>query len=188
MANLANSPVLALRDRYGLDTAIETGTWLGDGARWLAQYFAHVYSIEIDVDYYNYSKNVLSGYNNITLFHSDSRYTLPILMHQLGDNVLVYLDAHWNSGNGQSRLLTECPILGELAAIRYSGNRPCIIIDDVRYFTVGDPTGLHTKEAWPSLDEITQSLPSGYASIEIDDMMVAVYGISDNELLSIIMM
>jgi len=174
MALLINSPAVALRDAFGITQAIETGTWQGDGTIYLARHFDRVWSVEIDDHWYDHCFAITRMYPHVSLINGDSAIALRVLLNELYNPVLFWLDAHWCAGNGQLRLDIECPLLDELEAITDSQVEPYILIDDAKYFVDGDLNGMHTPEQWPSFDEIKAALPDGHFVAVHNDMIVSV--------------
>lgn len=175
MGSLAQSPALSLRDAFHIRYAVETGTWLGNSAVWLAAHFTHVWTIEVDEDYYWFAKRkegtALS--RNLTCVLGDSREKLAHVLAQLPPS-LLWLDAHWNSGNQQQRLDCECPLLVELEAVRASGAEHYVLIDDASYFVNGDPAGMHDAAQWPSIEQVLAALPPGYIMHIAHDIIACV--------------
>lgn len=110
---------IALRDRFNITTAIETGTCLGYTTLWLAKNFEKVYTIELNKQYCDLARAKFLQYPNITSIHGNSE---DILRHlRIDGQALFFLDAHW--GN-------NCPLLGELYAISKMNIKPVIAIHD----------------------------------------------------------
>jgi hypothetical protein len=203
MGDLNRSPARVLRDAFNdlrIQCVIETGSWRGESATWFMQYFCGcVISIELDfecfksclplAEYYGHNMLFLWGNSQELLFVASKtgnelatkikKQELIRRNSKLGDFTiappqLFYLDAHWNAGNGQPRPQIECPLLGELAEIARVENEKYILIDDAKYFTTGDPSGMHTPDQWPSLDEIKAALPDDYFTVVHNDFIVSV--------------
>lgn len=165
----------ALRDKYGLSVAIETGTYKAGSTRWLGNNFDIVYSIEMCDRWYQSAREKVATYHNIHLVHGDSRDQLPELLSDLGDTpALLWLDAHWCGGvRDNQKPEEECPLLEELAAVRESSARHHVLIDDARFF-LGIPEYLHDPTKWPSIDEVIRALPEDYHVRICRDVIAAV--------------
>ena len=81
---------------FSPDTCIETGTFYGWTARYLASYGVPLYTVEILPGPYHVAKRYLQHLSNVTLICGDS----AVAMRQLAgrDEIrrpFLYLDAHW---------------------------------------------------------------------------------------------
>ena len=181
---------MALRNEECVLSVIETGSWLGESAVWFAQKFDRVWSIERDFDYYKACLEFTAypQFSNLEFIYGYSAVELGYIMaeirrkkaqgfHVIADfcHALFYLDAHWNAGNGQPRPKIECPLLDELSSIfKQTDVVPYILIDDAKYFTEGDPSGLHAPDQWPTLEQIITALPKDYYTAVHNDFIVSV--------------
>ena len=171
---------LSLRDRHGITTAIETGTYKAQTTRFLAENFANVYSIEMDEGWFNRARQVLNDLFNVTLLCGDSRQVLAQLLPTIKSPALLWLDAHWCGGAREDQLPEdECPLREELDAIRADGRSHYILIDDARLF-VGRPEYPHNPELWPTWDEVQALLPADNYTIVHNDVIVSVPMIAAN--------
>jgi hypothetical protein len=116
---------------YGLETFVETGTYLGDTTAALASIFSQCFTIEMSPQLHARSQERLSAFPNVECVLGDSASQLPSIVSKIDGPSLFWLDAHAsgsetvNSGKG--------PIFSELSAI-YSGSRRrhIVLIDDAR--------------------------------------------------------
>ena len=94
---------------FDCDGVVETGTFLGDTADYLARAYPHlpVRTCEIDPGHAAVARRRLDRYDNAALIVGDSATVLPGLLDGL-HRPLVYLDAHWQAA---------WPLAGELAAV-----------------------------------------------------------------------
>ena len=104
---------------FGVTHIIETGTYKGATAKRLSE-FAAVTSIEFDHTNFSDAIRNTSGMN-ITVMRGDSAKVLRDV--QPGENVLYFLDAHWQEA---------WPLLNELEQIKEIGVKPVIIIHDFK--------------------------------------------------------
>lgn len=115
---------LALKKKFDIKVAIETGTCLGYTTLWLAENFDKVKSIEYNADYLAIAQNRLKDMYNVELIHGKSQLNLPSLLGD-GERTIFFLDAHWGS---------ECPLEEELDIITWSTHcsptQPIIAIHD----------------------------------------------------------
>lgn len=141
---------------------IETGTYKGGTAKWAAQHFEEVYSIEgYRERFEKTAKELASQYWNLTLIYGDSRVELRRLLGTIMQPCMFWLDAHWcGKGQHDSVLLgDECPLREELNAINnhpFAGQH-LILIDDARLFVQGPPEP-HDPEQWPDIAKVTKAL------------------------------
>lgn len=112
---------LRLKEKFGYDIFVETGTDKGESIRTLKPYFSKIYSCEIQPERWEYYDDLLN-IDSITIINGSSVDCLPQFFQQIGhDRFFLYLDAHWN-GNW--------PILDELRLVKEWGLKPIIIIHD----------------------------------------------------------
>lgn len=111
-----------LRDKWGIKSVIETGTYYANTTKWLAQHFDYVYTCEVHEPTYEIAKRELDGIANVSHTLEGSQTWLPKVLEQAEEPMLVFLDAHW----------FENPLLMELDAIGKSGKRPVTVIHDFK--------------------------------------------------------
>jgi predicted O-methyltransferase YrrM len=81
------------------DTSIETGTYFGFTAAWMADVVPRVYTIERDPGYYNVARMRLRAKRNVTAILGDSAVVVPELAATAKIvRPFIYLDAHWGGG------------------------------------------------------------------------------------------
>ena len=114
-----------LKEKYKLEAALETGTWSGNTTKFLSCIFGEVYSIEIDKNYYNLSKQNLRLFKNARVYFGNSATALLPLLNSkmLGKRLFCYLDAHWYE---------HWPLADELSSI----NKGIVCIGD---FDIQEP-------------------------------------------------
>jgi predicted O-methyltransferase YrrM len=111
------------KEKYGIKTAIETGTYHGATTVWLAENFDTVYTVEYDARYLEVAKEKISKYDNINSYLGNSiEYLKKFLTECKDTNPMVFLDAHWYAN----------PVLQELDMIKESGVKPVLAIHDFR--------------------------------------------------------
>ncbi|MEI8229667.1 MAG: hypothetical protein WCG83_00840 [Candidatus Peregrinibacteria bacterium] len=109
----------ALIREQGIQTAVETGTYLGQTTRWLARRIPSVHTIEIQEKFATKARQSFRKFSNIQLHIDNSPNALRELIPKITSPVLFFLDAHWYD---------YWPILDEIQEIRKSGIRKCIIV------------------------------------------------------------
>lgn len=123
---------LEIRDMYGIQTVIETGTFYANTTQWLAANFKKVYTCEIDAKTYEIAKKKLEGLDNVTHALEASQTFLKAALDQVNEPTIVFLDAHW----------FENPLLKEIEIVGQSGKRPILVIHDFK--VPGKPFGYDT--------------------------------------------
>lgn len=144
-----------LRETCGLRRAIETGTYKGGGAQALAAYFEEVQTIELSEELALLAREWQPDYPNVTVVNEDSRIALTRLVDR-DTPTLYFLDGHW-SGGPTAGEQDECPVMGELGALKSGGPEDCIIVDDARLFACPPPPP-HDPAQWPTLVELFDKL------------------------------
>jgi hypothetical protein len=132
--------------KYGLDTLIETGTYLGDMIYANRRAFQKIISIELDQDLFDLAQRRYARFKHIELIRGNSSEVLPALLSHIDHSCLFWLDAHYSQGI-TSRAALDTPIIQELDCIlNQSLPGQVILIDDARCF-VG-------RDSYPTLDEL----------------------------------
>lgn len=81
------------------DASIETGTYFGFTAAWMADHIPRVYTIERDPGFYNMARMRLRAKRNVTAILGDSAVVVPELAETSKIvRPFIYLDAHWGGG------------------------------------------------------------------------------------------
>lgn len=157
-----------LRDAMALTTLVEGGTYQGGTAKWAAENFDQVVTIENSPEMHRLASKNLEAIPNVLLLAGDTRQHLPELVAQR-DNLIYWLDAHWSGGQtyGQD---DECPLLHELEIIFAHDRNHVILIDDARLF-LAPPPSPHRREHWPTLLEVTRALPDDWDCLCHDDVL-----------------
>jgi hypothetical protein len=115
---------IKLKDQFGLTKAIETGTCLGYTSEFLSKHFDEVRTVEVVDKYLNIAKeNRLNACANVVTHLGSSSDMMPQLLAGMGDDTMIFLDAHWQN---------HCPLKEELKAISDAGIKPVIAIHDFK--------------------------------------------------------
>jgi len=171
---------LALAKLSGATVFVETGTYQGATARWAAEYFASVYTIERAEPLFKAHSRALRALDNVEPLLGDSREVLRKIIPGLqGQRAVVWLDGHW-SGGETAGAGEECPLIGELEMMA-SRAHDVIFIDDARLFLCAPPPP-HDPRQWPTITEVVAALtaagPRRYVQI-VDDVIIAVPDVSE---------
>lgn len=167
---------LRLRNRLGLGSAVETGTFRGESTALLGTHFPAVWSIELSAELHQAASARLSDRAHITLLQGSSRERLRAVCDALTTPTLFWLDGHW-SGLGTAGELDECPVLEEIGVIDASphGDSAAILIDDARMF-FGPPPPPHRRDEWPTFMEVAHQLTAVHNRYvtALEDVIIAV--------------
>ena len=142
---------LDLRDKFGLQLFVETGTLVGNTAKWAAEHFRQVYTIECSYKFYILALNKLDEISNVQLIYGFSQDVLAPFLTNITEPALFWLDAHWSKDLGYNNFQKVlCPVLAEIEAIAESDQGHVILVDDFRLF--GEQPG------WPTKDLVKREL------------------------------
>ena len=112
---------LEIKNKYNLDTVIETGTYHGTTTAWFSNHFKDVYTIESQDAHFEEASKRIGHIDNISMSLGDSPKFLKEILASIDDNkTIIFLDAHWYTN----------PVLAELDAINESGKLPILAIHD----------------------------------------------------------
>lgn len=115
--------ILWLKSRFGVNTIIETGTFLGYTTKWLSENFERVFTVEINPKFYAFAIKRLEGKKNVVCKNDSSVNMLSNFLSICDEVPAIFLDAHWNE---------FCPLKDELRLIAESHLKPIIAIHDFR--------------------------------------------------------
>jgi len=130
-----------LRNGVSEGTWVETGTFMGDTAAFLACKAKEVYTIEPDRMLFEKAMIRFHGKPRVRVIHGLSESIFPSLLATLNGTINFWLDGHY-SGGITHQGPTDCPIREELLSIeknlaRY--DRVTVLIDDIRCFDPSVP-------------------------------------------------
>jgi hypothetical protein len=164
--------ILTLRDCFHLGAAVETGTGLGASARWLADHFASVWTVEKDGAKFDAVSKEYGRIDNLHLRQGDSAALLPDILREVGEPALLWLDAHMPDGVGEDGSITHnCPRIEEIRAIAANPYQHYILIDDARLFTGHKPEKhSYHPELWPTLEDFEMAAGDKYRLWVHNDM------------------
>jgi hypothetical protein len=162
---------------------VETGSYRGETIEWARHRFDRVYSIELSPEFHAECRRRFAEAPNVVLIQDDSVRALERLLPEIGDQCVLWLDAHYSS-KGTARGAQAVPLLDELAVIGRQRRRDhVILIDDVRLFGSSDPTGLvdWTGVTMPRVRGALGAINPRYRVFEYEDTLV---GALDQDLVS----
>jgi predicted O-methyltransferase YrrM len=129
---------------------IETGTFLGDTTRHLADYDVPVVTAELDPRYFRMARLRLGRRRDVELICGDSVGALNLTAHRDDQaKPVVYLDAHWYERN---------PLTEELGIVFKSWSDAVIVIDD--FLVPNEPGYAYDEWQGRALSEANLELPS----------------------------
>jgi hypothetical protein len=153
--------VQELVQRMQTQAIVETGTYRGTTTAFFASIGKPVFSVELNARFHGYARERLRALRNVRLSFGDSRTYLLSLIADVTvprENVLFYLDAHWNA---------DLPIRQEVAIIFEHWKDAAIFIDD---FRVPDDEGYQYDDYGAS-----GSLTLDYLSVSDDPSIRAFF-------------
>src|SRR2546423_1478492 len=90
--------ILFLKEQFGLQSFVETGTLKGNSAAWASRHFKRVVTIEASEELYRAARARYAHITNVDFIWGNSAEQLPALIPGL-ENPLFWLDAHWSGSN-----------------------------------------------------------------------------------------
>lgn len=160
------------KNRFKLNTLIETGTFLGDMVFSQKENFDKLISIELDNTLYKDAKNKFKKFNNIEIVHGDSGKILNKICSNLEESCLFWLDGHYSAGFTAKGEL-ESPVMAELESIFGNDIDHIILIDDARCFN-----GENDYPALPLLKSVVLSKRKDY-TMEVADDIIRFYPVKN---------
>lgn len=112
--------VEAVAARTTCQVAIETGTFLGETARWLAKLYKRVVTLESHPGFATFARLRIENCGNVDLEMGDSATKFGQILASVDGAFFAYLDAHWGS---------ELPLGAELAVLDKRSAYVCMIDD-----------------------------------------------------------
>jgi hypothetical protein len=167
--------VLWLRDTYGVETFVETGTNRAETTVWASAEFRQVVTVEGYEPLYRKAVESYGGRGNIEFLLGDSRAHIRSITDALTTPAIFWLDAHW-CGTETFGGSDECPVRGELEALNASRVPHFVLIDDARLF-LAPPPPPHVADQWPDIATICRELAGGPAGRYVavhEDVIVGV--------------
>lgn len=161
--------------RYSVPSAtwVETGTYLGETARFLARMSNAVITLEPSPHYFASAAKVLSSCTNVSQIMGSSETHLLGVVSSLDGDVCFWLDGHY-SGGQTFKGTKVSPVLEELKVIsehKAQFSSITVLVDDVRLF----PVGIHEGEVgYPPISSLVEFAESHGFSWTIEhDIFIA---------------
>ena len=155
--------------RYDLYTFVETGTFMGEMIDAVLHTFSKIISVEVDQALAVRAQKKFSAYPHVTIIHGDSSKALPVIVADIKEPCLFWLDAHYSGGvTGKSNV--ETPIVQELnILLNHSAYNHIILIDDAREFT--------RNNNYPSLEEVASLITARHPDwiVQVKDDIIRIH-------------
>jgi hypothetical protein len=146
------------RDRYALDTLVETGTFTGETVEALRRSCVQIVSIELAPALHAACVQRFDGIANVRLLEGDSAALLPGIVAGLTAPALFWLDGHYTGGDSAGD--GHAPLMDEIAALLARPARgDVILIDDARCLT--------GHGGYPSVDAVYAAVRAARPRAEI---------------------
>ncbi|RPE12073.1 hypothetical protein EGT74_00505 [Chitinophaga lutea] len=156
------------KNRYGIGTLVETGTYLGDMVAAQLPHFSLLISIELSEELHKRAKIRFRKNREVKLYQGDSGKVLHHIVPKLKEPAIFWLDGHYSAGiTAKGDLI--CPIYAELDAIFKQTDVPhVLLIDDAQDFT-----GQHDYPTLEALTAYIHKLAPAYR-VEVKDYVIRV--------------
>ena len=129
------SIILALIEKHGVKTFVETGTFKGDTLAAVAGTGIRSISVELSHEYFNRANQRFAGKRNVELHQGDAGDVLPRIVATLNEPALFWLDGHYSAGETAHGELAS-PVSAEVQCILDSPIKGHVmLIDDAQDFT-----------------------------------------------------
>jgi hypothetical protein len=148
--------ILWMREAYGMDTFIETGTNKAETSMWAAGAFGRVITVEGYEPLYRSAVAQYGSTKNIEFLLGNSPAKLREIIPTLTTPAIFWLDAHW-CGTETFGLSAECPVLEEIQIINGSSLPHVLLVDDARLF-LAPPPPPHVTSHWPDIRQVCDAL------------------------------
>jgi len=154
--------------KLSIHNFIETGTYMGQMVYAVRKIFDKIYSIELDGKLFLDCCKKFNRFNHIHILQGDSGDLLPIIISDISEPCLFWLDAHYSGGlTAKSEL--ETPIMQEINSIlSHRIRNHCILIDDARMF-VG-------QREYPTIERLKKYILSKRPDslVELEDDVIRI--------------
>ncbi|WP_343702447.1 hypothetical protein [Chitinophaga sp.] len=155
------------KDRYGIKTLVETGTYLGDMVAAQLPHFSRILSVELSEELYKRARIRFRRNPEVELYQGDSGKVLHTVAPRLKEPAIFWLDGHYSAGiTAKGDLI--CPIYAELDAILPLPVPHVLLIDDAQDFT--------GQYDYPTLEELTDYIKKKNPAyqVEVKDYVIRV--------------
>ncbi len=153
---------------FRIETLVETGTFEGRMVEAVERNYTRIYTIELDAMLAAEAAERFRDRLHVTVLEGDSGILLPLLLAQIHEPAVFWLDAHY-SGGPTARGEQDTPIMQELKAIAGHQLRAqhVVLIDDAREFVGG---------GYPTLGEMRDwARDNGFETFVVEDDIIRIY-------------
>jgi len=154
------------KQNFGINTLVETGTFLGDTVEFFKSRFKNVISIELADKLAADAKKRFENDSNVTIIHGDSGEILKDIVAENNGRVLFWLDGHYSSEFFMGDVFVSTakgkkntPVQEELQLIMGSDIDHVVMIDDARLFT--------GQNDYPTIKQVKQLVKSCKANYRV---------------------
>lgn len=158
---LKQSFLRRLKELFGCEMFVESGTYLGNTAFEASKVFEKVHTIEVSKKFHRKAARRFGKGKKVELHLGDSGDLLGKILPLCKGKALLYLDGHYD-GEGSGKGVENTPIWRELEAIERSGIADgVILIDDVCDFQKSrypERIAGTCFEGYPSLGEVVEKI------------------------------
>lgn len=126
--------LVSIAKQHGIDTVVETGTYLGDTTYFLHRSGLNVITIEVAPQIAALARERFANIDGIKVLEGDSGDLLAQVLDGLEKPALFWLDGHYSGGaTGQGAL--ETPVVSETNHILQKAKAgSVVVVDDARCF------------------------------------------------------
>ena len=156
--------------RYRTTVLIETGTFYGNAIFTVRRDFREIHSIELAPALHELNVRELGHLSHIHLHLGDSAKVLPLLLRDVREPALFWLDGHFCAGPSARAKTYDTPISAELDhLLRQPAGQNVVLIDDARLF-VG-------RDNYPTIPELCEIVhrqrPDATFAVDLDIIRIA---------------
>lgn len=124
--------VLEYAKKYNIKTFIETGSFIGSTINGVKEYFEDIHSIELSPKLFSICLGYFQYMNNIHLYNGESEKILPMILQNIDNPCVFWLDSHYSAGV-TARGTTSSSLHAEIPAILGHHIKNHIILVDDTY-------------------------------------------------------
>lgn len=160
--------ILEYKNKFDLNTLVETGTFQGEMVEAQRKNFRNIYSIELSHDYYQKAVEKFERFKHIQIIEGDSSVKLKEVTKILNEPALFWLDGHYSGGKTAKGDL-NCPIYRELDTVFSTNFDHVLVIDDAKDF--------NGTEDYPTIEELNKYVVAKRSNYKIDvrDNIISFY-------------
>lgn len=135
--------------RFGLDTFVESGTYLGDMVQHMSRYCSRIYSVEYQASLWKAATKRFAGRARIHILHGSGSAVIPSILSEIRSPALFWLDGHFAVGTTKPDEIA-CPTVEELRAVLQEPYDHVVLVDDAREF--------RGEGGYPTLDRLVSEV------------------------------